>query len=315
VTAGTSTVTVTGTSGSLTHTAALSLTTIVPNFSLSTPASSIGVVQGSSQGTAITVAPQSGFSGSVNLAASGLPNGVTATFTAASLPGTSTLTFAAGTSAAAGTSTVTVTGASGTLTHTVTIGLTVIAPGAGVQLVNLGSASNVTGIVTDGTTFAGGGLDGGLNGVPTAYSANLLGAQKTLNGTTFYFGPPNELDVVTSKTVALPAGQFSTLQLLATAINGNQTSQTFVITYADGTTSSFQQSMSDWFTPQNYAGESKAVTMAHRDTGSGAKDNRTFLLYGYSLNLNATKQVSSITLPNNRNVVVVAMSLTRASQQ
>jgi hypothetical protein len=34
-------------------------------------------------------------------------------------------------------------------------------------------------------------------------------------------------------------------------------------------------------------------------------------LYGYSFSLNAGKKVSSITLPNNRNVVVLAMSLTR----
>ena len=310
VTAGTTTVTVTGTSGSLTHTATISLVTTVPNFSLSASPSSLGVAQGSSGVSTVTVGPQSGFSGSVSLAVSGLPSGVTASFSPASTTGASTLTLAAGTAAAAGTATVTVTASSGTLSHTTTIGLTVIAPSAGATLVNLASAFNVSGIVTDGTAFTTGGLDGGSNGVGEAYSANLLGAQKTVNGTTFYFGPANAPDAVSSRTILLPLGQFSTLQLLATAVNGSQLSQSFAVTYADGTTSSFTQSLSDWFSPQNFAGESKAVTMAYRDTSSGARDSRTFLLYGYSFLLSAGKQVSSITLPNNRNVVVLAMSLT-----
>jgi hypothetical protein len=309
VTAGTSTVTVTGTSGGLTHTTLINLVITVPNFSLSASPTSIGVAQGSSGASTLTVSPQSGFSSSVSLVASGLPSGVTASFSPASTTTASTLTLAAGTSAAAGTATVTVTASSGTLTHTATINLTVIAPSAGATLVNLASAFNVSGIVTDGTAFATGGLDGGSNGIGEAYSANLLGAQKTVNGTTFYFGPANAPDAVSSSTVLLPPGQFSTLQLLATAVNGSQPSQRFTVTYADGTTSSFMQSLSDWFTPQSFAGESKAVTMAYRDTSSGVKDNRTFLLYGYSFSLSAGKQVSSITLPNNRNVVILAMSL------
>jgi hypothetical protein len=205
--------------------------------------------------------------------------------------------------------TVIVTGTSGGLSHTAAISLAVIAPAAGTTLVNLASVSNVTGIVTDGTTFAPVGLDGGLNGVGTAYSASLLGADQTLNGTTLYFGAANMPDAVSGKTVPLPPGQFSTIKLLATAVNGNQTSQSFTVTYTDGTTSSFVQSLSDWFTPQGFAGESKVLTMPYRDTSSGVKDNRTFLLYGYSFNLNAAKKVSSITLPNNRDVVILAISL------
>jgi hypothetical protein len=50
----------------------------------------------------------------------------------------------------------------------------------------------------------------------------------------------------------------------------------------DGTTSAFVQSLSDWFAPQSFAGESKAVSMAYRDNSAGVKDNRTFLLYEYS---------------------------------
>jgi len=308
-TAGTATITVTGTSGTLKSSVTLTLTTVVPGFSLTSSAGALNLPRSNSVSTTITVGPTNGFSGNVVLSAPGLPAGVTAAFSPASTATTSVLTLTASSSATPGTVTVIVTGTSGGLSHTAAISLAVIAPAAGTTLVNLVSVSNVTGIVTDGTTFAPVGLDGGLNGVGTAYSATLLGADQTLNGTTLYFGAANVPDAVSGKTVPLPAGQFSTLKLLATAVNGNQTSQLFTVTYTDGTMSSFVQSLSDWFTPQGFAGESKVLTMPYRDTNTGGKDNRTFLLYGYSFKLNAAKKVSSITLPNNRDVVVLAMSL------
>jgi hypothetical protein len=65
--------------------------------------------------------------------------------------------------------------------------------------------------------------------------------------------------------------------------------------------------VSDWFTPQNYTGESKALTMAYRLTSSGSTDNRTFYLYGYSFAL--TKTAVSLTLPKNNKVIVLAVDM------
>ena len=42
---------------------------------------------------------------------------------------------------------------------------------------------------------------------------------------------------------------------------------------------------------------------------NGTRDNRTFHVYGYSLRLLPGKTVSSITLPSNGNVKILAMSL------
>jgi len=53
--------------------------------------------------------------------------------------------------------------------------------------------------------------------------------------------------------------------------------------------------------------------MPYRDNGAGQIDNRTFYLYEYSLPLNSTKVVSSVTFPANRNVVVLAATLASAS--
>ena len=130
-------------------------------------------------------------------------------------------------------------------------------------------------------------------------------------GTTFTIGPAGSSDVVsaTGQTIALPAGQDGSLALLATAVNGNQPNLTFTVNYTDGTKATFTQSVSDWFTPQNYSGESKAVTMAYRDRSNGTEDNRTFFLYGYTFALNSAKTVRSLTLPNDANVEVLAIDL------
>jgi hypothetical protein len=171
---------------------------------------------------------------------------------------------------------------------------------------NLSGAFNREGIVTDGTTFTAG-LDGGTG----AYSSNLLGSTVNFGGAAFNLGAANTSNDVSTagQTITLPSGQFSSLRMLASGVNGNQASQSFVVHFSDGTSSTFTQSLSDWFTPQSFAGESTAVTMAYRDTNTGVQDNRTFLLYGYSFALSNTKTASSITLPSNANVEVLAITL------
>jgi hypothetical protein len=115
-------------------------------------------------------------------------------------------------------------------------------------------------------------------------------------GLSFTLGPANAPDVVTRTTIPLPA------------VNGNQVSQTFMVNYSDGSSTTFVQSLSDWYTPKNYTGESQATTIAYRDTSNGAEDNRTFYLYEYSFALNNAKTASSFTLPNG-NVLALGISL------
>jgi subtilase family serine protease len=312
-TTGTFNVTVTGVSGTLSSMTSISLTVVAPSFTLSFAGAGLALPRGSSATGAVTVTPQNGFNSPVSLSASGLPSGVTAAFGAVSVAGTSLVTFAAGSTVLAGSFPITVNGVSGALKASASFTLTVLLGSSGTSLVNLAPAYNINAMVVDGLPFAGGGLDGGLNGSSTAYSANLLGVQQTIRGMLFYFGPANAADAVSGKTVSLPAGQFSNINLLATGVNGNQLAQVFKVTYSDGASSTFTQNLSDWFTPQNFAGETRAVTMPYRDNGQGQKDNRTFYLYEYTFALTANKTVASITLPNNRNVVVLAASLTNAT--
>jgi subtilase family serine protease len=133
-TTGTATVTITGTSGSLTATTTVSLTVNAvssPNFSVSASPASVTVTQGSSGTSTITVTSTGGFNSATTLSASGLPSGITATFSTnpvtppANGTATSTLTLTASSSATVGTATVTITGVSGSITQTTTIALTV----------------------------------------------------------------------------------------------------------------------------------------------------------------------------------------------
>ena len=97
------------------------------SFTLSDSPSSLSITQGGSGTSTVTVTDVNGFTGSVTLAASGLPSGVTAGFGTNPTTGTSVLTLTASSTATTGTSTVTITGTSGSLTATTTLALTVSA--------------------------------------------------------------------------------------------------------------------------------------------------------------------------------------------
>jgi hypothetical protein len=257
---------------------------------------------------AITITPFGGFNGAVTLTVSGLPAGVKSSF-----QGTGTtrkLLLSASATTQTGFSTVTVTGTSGAITETTSFTLAISAAagstGKGTP-VDLSSFYNLYGIYTDGTSYTTGGLDG----VGYSYSANLLGTSRVYSGILLDFGPANDPDAIGSagQVVTLPAGKYSSLMLFATGVEGNQPSQTFTVTYTDGSTTNFTQSLSDWYTPQNYTGELEGVAMAYRNFENGTKDNRTFSLYEYRFPLHKTKSVRSLTLPNNSHVVVLSATV------
>ena len=95
-----------------------------PDFGLAAQSNSLSLTQGGNTTDTITINPANGFSGNVAFSASGLPNGVNASF-AANGANSSTLTLSAGASAAVGTANITITGTSGNLTHSVPLSLTV----------------------------------------------------------------------------------------------------------------------------------------------------------------------------------------------
>jgi len=178
------------------------------------------------------------------------------------------------------------------------------------RAVDLSPDYNATGIYTEGTPFPS---DASLDHVGYAFPAEVLKAAKIWDGVTFSLGPANAQDAVNSGIIELPAGKFDGLKMLAVGVNGDQESQVFRVTYSDGTSTDFSQSLSDWYTPENFGGESDVAVTPYRLDGSGGRDDRTFHLYGYSFVLDEKKRVRSFTLPSNPSVLVFGLTLVRGS--
>ncbi len=171
---------------------------------------------------------------------------------------------------------------------------------------DLSAAFSQTGAVSDGAAFAG-----GLDGNGDAYSAALLGSALSANGYDFNLGAADAANAVQAagQTISLPAGQFAVLSLLGTGVNGPQPGQTFIVSYADGSSDTFTQDLSDWLAPQGYGGEAVAAALGYYNYQDGSSPAVANYLYQYSFILNGRKAVSSITLPANGNVLVLALDL------
>jgi hypothetical protein len=127
--ASSATLTLTGTSGVLNHSITVALTiSAPPDFTLTVSPTSLTVTAGvAGSQVSVTAAAVNSFGGTVTVAITGLPTGVTANpATLSLLPGTAqSTTLTAALSAVAATPTVTFTGTSGGLTHSAPLALTV----------------------------------------------------------------------------------------------------------------------------------------------------------------------------------------------
>jgi hypothetical protein len=106
-----------------------------PDFTLSLNPTSLSAQRGSNGTTQLTITPQNGFTGTVNLSLVGAPSGVTLSPTSVSVAGsgpvTRNLTVSVGSGVATGTYNLQVRATSGSLTKTAGLSLTVTASGGG----------------------------------------------------------------------------------------------------------------------------------------------------------------------------------------
>jgi len=118
--------TVTATSGTVVHTAGVTLV-VSADFAVSVTPSSASVGSGSSANYTVTVTPGSGFTGTISFSVSGLPRRANASFNPTSIATSGTSTLAVNTSrkTPTGTFTLTITATSGGLTHSAQVTLTV----------------------------------------------------------------------------------------------------------------------------------------------------------------------------------------------
>ena len=208
--AGTTTVTLTGTSGTLTASTTISLTvTGLQSFTLAPTVAAVSISPGGTATDTIKVIAANGFTGSVSLAASGLPSGVTASFAPAPATSSSVITLTATSAAAPGTATVTITGTSGTLTASTALSVSVSAPAS--ITVTPASASvtlNPGAGGTDVITVAG---TNGFSGSVVLSAAITAGPQGAQDSPTLNFGS-------TSPVIVTPAASgAATLSITTTA--------------------------------------------------------------------------------------------------
>jgi hypothetical protein len=125
---GTYPLTITGSSGSISHSAGVTLVvTAAPDFGISVSPASASVVHAQSVSYTVSVSAIGGFAGKVTLSAAGLPSGATATFAPnpVTAPGSATMTVRTQSFTTRGTFTIRISGKSGTVTRQTTAALTV----------------------------------------------------------------------------------------------------------------------------------------------------------------------------------------------
>ncbi|MCX3060551.1 hypothetical protein [Streptomyces beihaiensis] len=151
--------------------------TATDDFSVAVDPASGSVAAGSSASTTVSTTVTSGSSQTVDLSASGLPSGATASFSPASVTAgnSSTLKVATSSSTPAGTYDITVTAKGSSATHTATYTLTVNSTGTGGAITNPGfEQGSLTGWTPSGTTsVVGSGVHSG------SYAAQVGGTSPT----------------------------------------------------------------------------------------------------------------------------------------
>jgi serine protease AprX len=213
---GTFPLTITGTSGALTHNASVSLTVTVPptpDFTFSATPSSRSVTQGSGTTYTATVTPSGGFSSSVGLSVSGLPSGASPSFSPGSLTsGSSTLTITTSASTPAGTYPLTITGTGGGITHNATVSLTVTAPAdfaIGVSQPSINIKRGSSGSVTVTTTV--------ITGAANSVALSVTG----LPGKTSYSYTPSSVTAGSSSALKITINKPASTGTYTLTITGN----------------------------------------------------------------------------------------------
>jgi subtilase family serine protease len=275
-----------------------------PSFTLSASPSSVTVTQGGSGTSTITVTDVGGFSGSVTLAASGLPSGVTASFGTNPTTSTSTLTLTASSTATTGTATVTITGTSGSLTATTTVALTVNSASTPNFSVSASPTSVTVAQGASGTSTITITSTGGFN------SATTLSASGLPSGVTASFGtnpvtPPANGSA--TSVLTLTASSTATVGTATVTITGTSGSTTHSITISltvnsSSGTKNFTLSLNpSSFTIDERGSVSTTLTITSVNGFSGSVD---LSVNEFPSGVSATASANPVTVPANGTATV-----------
>ena len=254
------------------------------SFTLSDSPSSLSITQGGSGTSTVTVTDVNGFTGSVTLAASGLPSGVTAAFGTNPTTGTSVLTLTASSTATTGTSTVTITGTSGSLTATTTLALTVSATAtpnftiaaspASVTVTQGASGTSTITITSTGgfssaTTLSATGLP---SGVTAAFSTNPVTPAANGSVTSTLTLTASAAATVGAATVTITgtSGSLTHSTTIALTVNSSSGTKNFTLSLSPASfTIDERGSVSTTLTVTSVNGFNSAVSLSVNEFPSG----------------------------------------------
>jgi len=244
-----------------------------PDYTVTAAPASLTVTRGSNGTSTITLHSLNGFNSATTLSASGLPSGVTASFSTnpvtppANGSATSTLTLTASSTATTGTATVTVTGTSGSLTHSTNITLTITA--AATPNFTIG-ASPASLTVTQGGN--------GVNSITIA-SQNSFNSATTLTAT----GLPSGVTAAFSTNPVTPPANGSATSTLTLTASATATTGPATVTVT-GTAGSLTHSTTIALTVNSSVGLQTAVydstlkALKCVNAGSGCDSGPSLLL-------------------------------------
>jgi subtilase family serine protease len=274
------------------------------SFTLSASPSSLSISQGSSGTSTITVTDVGGFTGSVTLAASGLPSGVTAAFGTNPTTGTSVLTLTASSTATTGTATVTITGTSGSLTATTTLALTVtatasanftIAASPSSLAITQGTSGTSTITVTSQNSFSSAttlSVSGLPTGVTAAFSTNPVTPPANGSATSTLTLTASSTATVGTATVTVTgtSGSLTHSTTIALTVNASTGTKNFTLSLSPSSfTIDESGSVSTTLTVTSVNGFNSAVDLSVNEFPSG---------------VSATASANPVTPPANGSVKV-----------
>ncbi len=165
----------------------------------------------------------------------------------------------------------------------------------------------------DGTATVAASGEGDFDGGGWSFDGDLLPAAGPVvwDGVTYDAPDPSgtALNFVETRgqSMLLPAGSYGALRMVAVAHHGPVTTA-LTVRYTDGSTGEVPVTVGDWAgsTPQ---GSSVVLEMPHRIKRGQGVDGPPVRLFGASADLDASKTVRSVGLPNDPRVQIYAVTL------
>ncbi|MGW3623992.1 GH92 family glycosyl hydrolase [Streptomyces sp. NPDC000880] len=165
----------------------------------------------------------------------------------------------------------------------------------------------------DGVATADAKQQGNLDGKGWSFPAGQLPApgSRTVAGRAYRIpetsGTTGNFLSLRGQRTYLAPGRYSALDLLVTAVNGDQQTEV-TITYTDGTTSTAPLAVTDWASASPHFGEETALSTDTRYNVNGTADGRAVRIRHVALPVDKDRTVSSISSPPAANLKVFAIS-------